>query len=711
MGQLYAYGSIFQTVTAHNKKTRMSDGIQSLPELRPYHRLSYKLLRWVLLTALIAGGTLSVVQIFLDASRARIEMDDQAQQMLAVMRDPATQAVYSLDPELADQVVDGLFEQRAVIYASIHHPDGTYLTQRERPLRESSFRHLTDPIFQQQRTYEIPLIRGWTVYGGLSITLDTAETASAFLERSLVLFASGLAKACILALIVYAVYYYLLTAPLMSIIRSLLNVDPASPAQKKIPLPKRHQKDELGLWVKIANQLLQSIEDSQQQRLAAEARVLKMTQYDALTGLPNRALFRSHLQSALEDARRLHQKAALFWIGIDDFKSINDQYGYAIGDQLLQAVAERLTEHSEVFHTLCRVGGDQFVILQYNIGAAFRAVKFAESLLRSLHSPFFIEHRRIHLQATIGIALFPDDDVDADKLLQKAEQTMMLAKTTHRNQFTFYVASVDSELRQRKQLERDLFLALENGQFQLVYQPQIDIRSGEVIGAEALLRWIHPVRGNIPPDQFIPIAEANDSICEIGTWVINQACRQLRQWHQEGIDLQVAVNLSAIQLRQRNIVDIIRKAIHTNQLLPHQLELEITETSFMENLSDAVDTLRSLREFGVSCAVDDFGTGYSSLSYLKQLPIDKIKIDRQFIKDLETGDNDTSIVSAIIQLGRSLKLGVIAEGVETLEQKDYLLANGCTEAQGYYYSKPLTAEEFRNFYYRHNKPAAQASMP
>src|SRR5690554_51898 len=683
----------------------MADELQSLPKIRAYHRLSYKLLRWVLLTAMIAGGMLSLVQIFLDASRAAIEMDDQAQQMLAVMRDPAVQAIYSIDPELANQVVDGLFQQRAVIHAAILHPDGTYLSQRERPATTTSYRQLTDPIFQQQRSYEIPLTRGRTTYGTLTLTLDTAETADAFVERSLVLFGSGLLKACILGLIVYALYYYLLTAPLMSIIRSLLRVNPASPAQKKISMPKWHQKDELGLWVNVANQLLQSIEDSQQQRLDAEARVLKMSQYDALTGLPNRALFRSHLQSALEDAKRLHQKTALLWIGIDDFKSINDQYSYAIGDQLLQAIAERLTEHSEVFHTLCRLSGDQFAILQYNIGTPYRAAKFADSLLRSLHSPFFIEHRRFQLQATIGIALFPDDDVDADRLLQKAEQTMMLAKNTHRNQFTFYVASIDSELRQRKQMEKDLAGAIENDQFQLVYQPQIDMRTGQVIGAEALLRWQHPSRGNIPPDVFIPIAEANDSIRDIGAWVINQACRQLHQWQQEGIDLHIAVNLSANQLRQRNIVDIIRKAIQDNQLQPHQLELEITETSFMENLSEAVETLRDLREFGVRCAVDDFGTGYSSLSYLKQLPIDKIKIDRQFILDLESGDNDTSIVSAIIQLGRSLKLGVIAQGVETEEQKNYLLANGCTEAQGYFYSKPLTTDEFRKFYHRH-KPAA-----
>src|SRR5690606_38649737 len=457
-------------------------------------------------------------------------------------------------------------------------PDGSYLSHRTRPLRSAPYRPLTDPIFQEQRSYEIPLTRNQQVYGGLRITLDTAETAEIFLERSLLIFISGLLKAFILSLIVYAVYYYLLTAPLMGIIRSLLKVDPASPAQKKIPMPKWHQKDELGLWVQIANQLLQSIEDNQQQRLAAEARVLKMSQYDALTGLPNRTLFRSHLQSALEDAKRLHQKAALLWIGIDDFKSINDQYSYAIGDQLLQAIAERLTEHSEVFHTLCRLSGDQFAILQYNIGTPYRAAKFADSLLRSLHNPFFIEHRRFQLQATIGIALFPVYCVAADRLLQKAEQTMMLAKNTHRTQFTFYVPSIDSELRQRKQMEKNLAGAIENNQFQLAYQPQIDTRTGKVIGAEALLRWQHPSRGNIPPDGFIPIAEANDSIRDIGAWVINQACRQLHQWQQEGIDLHIAVNLSANQLRQRNIVDIIRKAIQDNQLQPHQLDLEITET-------------------------------------------------------------------------------------------------------------------------------------
>jgi EAL domain-containing protein (putative c-di-GMP-specific phosphodiesterase class I) len=301
------------------------------------------------------------------------------------------------------------------------------------------------------------------------------------------------------------------------------------------------------------------------------------------------------------------------------------------------------------------------------------------------------------MTATLGIALFPSDADQADRLLQSAEQTMALAKQNGHNHFQFYVASIDQEIRERKQLEKDLSNALANHELHLVYQPQINLETKRIIGAEALLRWEHPERGMIPPDHFIPVAESNGAIVEIGQWVLNQACWQAARWASEGSPLRIAVNLSAVQLRQESIVDDILNTLKRHNIPAGRLELEVTETSFMTNLSDAVAKLHRLHRAGISIAVDDFGTGYSSLTYLKQMPVQHLKIDKQFIRDLLVNEEDTRIANTIIDLGKSLNLTVVAEGVETAEQEYYLSQRGCKLAQGYFFSKPLPPKEFETF--------------
>ncbi len=639
-------------------------------------------------------------QILLDALRAMDELDNQATQILDVVKDPATQAVYSIDPELAEQVVEGLFQQREIRYAGIGHPDESILAEKSRALQETPFRWLTDPIFEKEKKYSIKLIKEEpdpVYYGDLVITIDTAYKSGVFLDRSWIVFASGILRAAILAAILYLVYHYLLTRPLSSIIQSLLKVNPSEPGRQTIPTPKKHEGDELGIWVSTANDLLKEISENQQKRRAAEARVLKLSQYDPLTGLPNRLMFRNHLQSSLDDAIRLGQKVAVLCCGIDDFKSINSQFTYNIGDRLLQAFADRLTNHNGALHTASRLGGDQFALIQYNIHNAYNAAALAENLLQNLSKPFNIENNDINLFTTIGITIFPDDGVNADELLQKAEQTMTLAKTVSRNQFQFYVASVDSEMRERKQLEKDLSTALTNNEFHVVFQPQIDYKTDAIIGAEVLLRWVHPTRGYVPPDLFIPIAESNGTIIPIGNWVLDEACKQAGIWREQGHEIKLAFNLSAVQLRNSSIEQVIQETLARHNLDPKYLEVEITETGFMENLSNAIETLTNIKRSGISTAVDDFGTGYSSLSYLKRLPISKVKIDKQFVRDLLVDEDDTSIVNAIIQLSKSLKLSVIAEGVETKEQETYLKNHGCDMGQGYFYSKPIPANEFEKY--------------
>src|SRR5690606_36555447 len=378
--------------------------------------------------------------------------------------EPATQAVFNLDLELARQVVDGLFEQRAVRHVVIRHPDQMPLAERSRPPLTPPYRTLTDIIFGSERQYQASLAYGsqGTDLGHLVLVLDTAEAAGAFLERAALLFLSDIMKAFVLGLIVYGLYHYFLTAPLMSIIGSITQIDPAAPGRKKIEMPLRHDRDELGLWVRSANNLLQSIDDNQQQRRAAEAQILKMSQYDLMTGLPTRVMLRNQLLLMRNEARRTQQKFALMWVGIDDFKSINDQYGYSVGDRLLRAFAERLASHSQAVHAVSRLSGDRFALIQDNIADAYQAASLAEDLVNSLNQPFHIGRHQIHLLSTIGIAVFPDDEETPDRIVQKAEQTMMLAKTSSRGQFQFYIASVDTELRERRQLEKDLARALGN---------------------------------------------------------------------------------------------------------------------------------------------------------------------------------------------------------------------------------------------------------
>ncbi|MGV8890869.1 MAG: putative bifunctional diguanylate cyclase/phosphodiesterase [Pseudomonas sp.] len=659
--------------------------------------LSVKLLRVVLLSALIVGVVLSCAQIVFDAYKTRQAVASDAQRILDMFRDPSTQAVYSLDREMGMQVIEGLFQDDAVRKASIGHPNETMLAQKSRELQHSGSRWLTDLILGKERTFTTQLVgRGpySEYYGDLSITLDTATYGQGFIVSSVIIFVSGVLRALAMGLVLYLVYHWLLTKPLSRIIEHLTEINPDRPSEHKIPLLKGHEKNELGIWINTANQLLASIERNTHLRHEAENSLLRMAQYDFLTGLPNRQQLQQQLDKILVDAGKLQRRVAVLVVGLDDFKGINEQFSYQTGDQLLLALADRLRAHSGRLGTLARLGGDQFALVQADIEQPYEAAELAQSILDDLEATFALDHQEIRLRATIGITLFPEDGDSTEKLLQKAEQTMTLAKTRSRNRYQFYIASVDTEMRRRRELEKDLRDALARNQFYLVYQPQISYRDHRVVGVEALIRWQHPEHGLVPPDLFIPLAEQNGTIIAIGEWVLDQACKQLRDWHDQGfVDLRMAVNLSTVQLHHAELPRVVNNLLQMYRLPPRSLELEVTETGLMEDISTAAQHLLSLRRSGALIAIDDFGTGYSSLSYLKSLPLDKIKIDKSFVQDLLDDDDDATIVRAIIQLGKSLGMQVIAEGVETAEQEAYIISEGCHEGQGYLYSKPLPARE------------------
>lgn len=660
--------------------------------------LSFKLLRWVLGAALMVGLTLGFLQIAYDVFVTRQLIDSDAERILAMFKDPSTQALYSLDHDMGQQVVEGLLQHEAVRAALIGHYGEPVLAEGSRQLSNQTYRGLTDWVFSAERRYQIPLVGGSDAdeyYGDLHIVLDTASYGERLLNNAVVILVSGILRALVLGLVLYLIYHALLTRPLAKIIRHLGRINPDRPGEYQLPVLFGHEQNELGVWSRKVNQLLTSIERNTHLRREAEDSLLLMSQIDFLTGLPNRQELQLQLDKIIDDAREKQQGVAVLCLGLDDFKNINEQHNYQIGDWLLQGVAQRLRIHTEYSGCLARLGGDQFVIVQPDIQDPEQAAALAQNILDSLKEPLMMaksyspEFLSVRLHATVGITLYPDDGDNTELLLQQAEQTMQLAKKGARNRYQFFIASIDVEMRKRRRLKKELKEAIANNQLYLVYQPQINYHTKKVIGVEALLRWKHPELGMIPPDVFIPLAEQSSNIIEIGEWVLDQACQQLRIWINAGMtDFRMAVNLSAAQLHHADLLRQVQKKLSTYSLSAGSLELEVTETGLMEDIKAAAKNLRGLRDMGVLVAIDDFGTGYSSLSYLKTLSLDKIKIDKSFVQDMLDSEDNAIIVKTIIQLSKSLGMQVIAEGVETVEQERFIVALGCDEGQGYFYGKP-----------------------
>ena len=396
-------------------------------------------------------------------------------------------------------------------------------------------------------------------------------------------------------------------------------------------------------------------------------------------------------------AARDYSLVAVHCLDLDQFKEVNDTLGHTVGDRLLQAVADRLLAEVRGADTIARLGGDEFAIIQVGVVGPEDIAILANRLVASLSLPFNIDGHEIIIGVSSGITLFPADADNPDQLLINADIAMYRAKAEGRNCYRFFIAGMDDALRARKKLEHDLRLGLEEGWFEVHYQPQVVAESGTIVGAEALLRMRHPDRGLLLPQDFIPLAEETGLIVPIGTWTLRTACAQAARWHAAGKAMRIAVNLSPIQFRQAGLVTTVRSALEEANLAPNYLELEITESMFMHDTESALDLLRQLRRLGVHIAMDDFGTGYSSLSYLKQFPFDRIKIDRSFVSELVDNKDAAAIVRAIVALGRSLEMKTTAEGVETLTQMSYLRDEACDEMQGYYFGRPFPIDQFDEF--------------
>ncbi|WP_449539842.1 putative bifunctional diguanylate cyclase/phosphodiesterase [Ferdinandcohnia sp. Marseille-Q9671] len=448
-------------------------------------------------------------------------------------------------------------------------------------------------------------------------------------------------------------------------------------------------------------QFIVSVTRDISKRVADEEMITFMAYHDQLTGLPNRSSLKKELDKAVEDAQTNHKKLSLMFIDLDRFKFFNDSMGHVAGDHLLQEVAKRLTSIDQKNYKVFRQGGDEFIVI-LNDTSRESTVQFAEKVIHAFENSFVLQRKEFFISASIGISLFPSDGEDGDTLIKNADTALYRAKELGRSLYQFYHSDLQQQMSHLMQLETGLRKAIEKNELEIYYQPQLDLATNKVTSFEALLRWKHPTLGFVSPAEFIPLAEDTGLILSIGEWIINTVCQKIKEWKLAGYGtVSVSINLSPKQFKQPGLVELIQDNIKKNQIYPSSLEFELTEGA-MQDPKNTLRTLTQLKKIGVRLSVDDFGTGYSSLSYIKQLPIDTLKIDQSFVREVLTDEKDAAITTTIIHLAHSLGLSVIAEGVEEEKQVEFFKLMGCHKAQGYFFSKPIPEQEMVEHYLQKN---------
>lgn len=500
----------------------------------------------------------------------------------------------------------------------------------------------------------------------------------------------------------------MISAPLLAFEKISREVSVSGNYTVRVP---SYGEDEIGSLARSFNQMLETIELNQKERDAAN-QALKFNKkrleqavkdlqhianYDSLTELPNRALCMDRIKYALKRAERTDLMVALLFLDLDHFKDVNDSLGHAVGDKLLKAISQRLSEKIRGEDTLARLGGDEFVIILNELHDMESVICTVDKIVTSFEEPFKLSNYEVNTTVSIGVCMYPYDGLDVDSLMKAADSAMYKAKDVGRNTYEFYKTDLNQLAIRRHQLANELRQAIGNGELNLVFQPQLNIKLNKVIGVEVLIRWSHPILGNISPAEFIPVAESTGLVKEIGIWVLDHACQKIAECLQDGIEVRFAVNLSTLQFRQADLPDIIASRLRRYKIPPRLLEVEITESMLMRDVTQAIDILEQLKSMQIRIAIDDFGTGYSSLSYLRRFPLDALKIDRSFIDELIVDADDTAITLAIISMAKSLRLEVIAEGVETRQQLAFLAENHCDDIQGYFFSRPLKYDAFKQF--------------
>ena len=432
------------------------------------------------------------------------------------------------------------------------------------------------------------------------------------------------------------------------------------------------------------------------ERKQSEELIHYLAYHDALTELPNRRMYVQHLGKEIMQAKRFQSNMAVLFLDLDRFKDVNDSFGHDVGDLLLIEAAKRLQSCVKPGDMVGRLGGDEFTVLISNLTGREEAAAVAEQIMQAMQQPFYLNGQAFNISSSIGISLFPHDGDNAEDLLKRADTALYTVKSRGRNGFDFFDPSMEAKSLERILMENELRKAIEQEHFQIYYQPKMDIKTGTLTGMEALVRWMHPELGIIPPNRFIPIAEESGMIIPLGEWILKEACKQNKRWHDQGYELKVSVNLSVRQIYQKDLLDMIKVTLEETQLEPEWLELEITESIFVK-MDEATVVLQQIREIGIQISIDDFGTGYSSFSYIKSLPVDTIKIDASFIRDVHHNQESQAIVKAIVTIADSLNMKVVAEGIELNDQVAALQENGCGHGQGYLFSRPLATADFEQF--------------
>jgi diguanylate cyclase (GGDEF)-like protein len=683
------------------------------------------------------------------------ELKQRGQTVLAVLADLAEFGVYTSDRASIEQALAGLASDPDVAYAIVLDPRLQPIAERRfgaapgnEPLpplpadvaapKAGETRQLA-PTMGGRRYLELfapvgatpaataraigdaaaeqaarPAGAGSAPIGYVRLGMSHGRQRDAMLARAL-----GTLTVVLLLTVVAVIASLLLTRKLVAPMRRLMRAARAVGAGRLDVYVPPSSSDELGILTHTFNHMTQrlaasqaevanyqrTLEDKVAQRTkeleVATAHAYKLAQHDILTGLPNRSLLNQRLRQIFAQAQRSGLQVACLFLDFDHFKRINDTLGHDAGDQLLQAIAQRLTGAVRESDTVARLGGDEFVVILPGLDpahATFEVMTVLQRVRESFQASFRLADQTPTLTCSVGVSVYPLDAVDPVTLIKQADTAMYAAKEAGRNGYRFYTADMNARVQQRLQLETDMRRGLMDDEFFLVYQPQIDLRSGRACGVEALVRWRDPQRGIVSPSEFIPIAEESGMIQALGARVLRDACRQVAQWHRQGMMLRLSVNLSVQQLQHESWLAIVEEALESTALPPHYLDLEITESVIITHPERAVATLVKLKQMGVSITVDDFGTGYSSLSYLARLPIQGVKIDQRFVRGLEQNRNDEAITQAIIALSHSLGLRVIAEGVETAAQLDYLKRHGCEEAQGFLIAHPLEEPELRSWW-------------